>query len=207
MVTFYDTSAGRWAESWLGVARSASRRERQWTAVGDSVSIRARVLGQHQHGHAGTHRGRGGCHSADKGTLVDIFNFTLLSSLISFLKMCKTVAFTIILTIFTILRWIIFSFFDMMTISKWKIYFPNLMFPRTNSIKFLFWCLIVLWMDGRRILNCKIARAKCKDWSFVQLLFNSNDDYQYTSTEFEWLLDMVNYTLQVTRISSVNFSL
>ena len=101
----------------------------------------------------------------------------------------------------------IFSFFDMMTISKWKIYFANLMFPRTNSIKFLFWCLIVLWMDGRRILNCKIARAKCKDWSFVQLLFNSNDDYQYTSTEFEWLLDMVNYTLQVTRISSVNFSL
>ena len=29
-----------------------------------------------QHGHAGTHRGRGGCHSADKGTLVDTFNFT-----------------------------------------------------------------------------------------------------------------------------------
>ena len=103
-------SAGRWEESWLGVARSASRRARQWTTVGDRVSIRARVLGQHQHGHAGTHRGRGGCHSADKGTLVDIFNFTLLLSLISFLKMCKTVAFTIILTIFTILRRIYFPF-------------------------------------------------------------------------------------------------
>ena len=136
MVTFYDTSAGRWEESWLGVARSASRRARQWTTVGESVSIRARVLGQHQHGHAGTHRGRGGCHSADKGTLVDIFNFTLLLSLISFLKMCKPVAFTIILTIFTILRWIIFSFFDMMTISKWKIYFPNLMFQRNKLNQF-----------------------------------------------------------------------
>ena len=47
MVTFYDTSAGRWEKSWLGVAGSASRRERQWTAVGDTVSIRDRVPAQH----------------------------------------------------------------------------------------------------------------------------------------------------------------
>ena len=32
-----------------------------------------------------------------------------------------------------------------------------------------------------------------------KLLLNSKEDYQYTSTEFAWLLDMVNYTLQVSK--------
>ena len=32
-----------------------------------------------------------------------------------------------------------------------------------------------------------------------KLLLNSKEDYQYTSTEFAWLLDMVNYTLQVSQ--------
>ena len=105
----------------------------------------------------------------------------------------------------TILHWIYFPFLTWWPYQNGKYTFQiqRSNFQRTNSIKFLFWCLIVLWMDGRRILNCKIARAKCKEWSFVQLLLNSNDDYQYTSTEFEWLLDMVNYTLQVTIIDIV----
>ena len=34
---------------------------------------------------------------------------------------------------------------------------------------------------------------------YPQLLSQTNDDYQYTSTEFEWLLDMVNFTLQVKK--------
>ena len=34
---------------------------------------------------------------------------------------------------------------------------------------------------------------------------NSKEDYQYTSTEFAWLLDMVNYTLQVSKTMKQNF--
>ena len=33
----------------------------------------------------------------------------------------------------------------------------------------------------------------------LKLLRNSKEDYQYTSTEFAWLLDVVNYTLQVIK--------
>ena len=32
------------------------------------------------------------------------------------------------------------------------------------------------------------------------MLLQTNEEYQYTSTEFEWLLDVVNYTLQVKLI-------
>ena len=49
----------------------------------------------------------------------------------------------------------------------------------------------------------KVRKKKCDleidEIFYPQLLSQTNDDYQYTSTEFEWLLDMVNFTLQVKK--------
>ena len=58
------------------------------------------------------------------------------------------------------------------------------------------------------VLNCYETYTKDYCNGLVEnvnkLLRNSKEDYQYTSTEFAWLLDMVNYTLQVIKLKKQN---